>query len=192
MKRKALLTIADFSARKFEIYSSRGLLPVVITDQGHSNYSLADAFALRLLSEVGEVTSLENAAHFARKALDALRPINPMSFTNAEEMVVALVFYAWPDAPEGWDCRAVIGGRWQDLQGQIAEKILDPMPGAYVTAMLTVSASRIGRHVYQEARDFGLPEGEMPPAIPEDLTGYPEWFKTAERARRQLAQDWDA
>ena len=186
MKRKALLNIADFSPRKFEVYSSRGLLPVDLEDNRWTDYTLDDAFKMRLLAEVSELTSLENGAFLARRALDALYPLNPMGWTGDEELWVALVAYAWPDAPELWDCRQVVGGRWQDLQGQIADKITDRAPGATITGILTVSATRIGRHVWAEAHQLGLPEGQMPPAIPFDLTGFPEWFATAERNRRQL------
>ena len=189
MKRKALLAITECTPKAFETFSARGFLPFVIEDGNWSDYTIYNAFSLKALTEAAACTSLSNAAFLAACALDALAPMDPFGFTDANEMWVALIHYHWPDAPEGWDCREVVAGRWCDLDTQAKSLLAERAPGAAVTAMLTVSATKIANTLLREARDFGLPEGEIP-AIPENLTGYPKWFVEAETARRNLLADW--
>lgn len=186
MKRKALLAITGCTAKAFETYSARGFLPFGIQDARWSEYTLEDAFLLRLLMDAASGTDQDSAALLARGALDKMSPITPFSYTGDQEMWAALIRYDWPNAPEGWDQRHVVAGRWQDIEAQAKHLTTELAPGARVLSIQAVSATKIAHHVFRAAREFGLPEGEHPHAVPEDLTGYPEWFKEAEMARRRV------
>ena len=189
MKRKALLIVADCTAKFFETCSARGFNPVTITDRAWSDYSLNDAFELRLLQQAFKGTDLDSAALIARRALDAISPMSPFAYTDGEELWVALVRYDWADAPEEWDCRQVIGGRLQDIHVKAEEFVKGLDAAAKVTSVYLIHMTKIAQHVWKEARDLGLPEGDEYPVIPEDLTGYPKWFQEVERARRAVAFD---
>lgn len=189
MKRKALLAITDCTAKAFETYSSRGFLPFVIEDSRWSDYTLDQAFMLRLLKIAAEGTDLDSAALMARNSLYQLKPMDPFAWTGGAELWVGLVRYDWPDAPEGWDCRKVVAGRWEDLPHKAAEFCQTLAPGVKVISIYALSAFKIAHEVLREAREFGLPEGEIR-QVPTDLTGYPEWFKVAEAERQAFLADW--
>lgn len=187
MKRKALLMIADSTAKFFETCSARGFLPFTIEERQWSDYTIENAVQLRLLEHAFKGTDLDSAAMIARSALGALYPLTPFSYTGGEGSWVALVRYEWPDAPEGWDCRHVIAGRMQDLQAKADEFVSDLDVSAKLVSIYAIPLDPIARHVWEEARELGLPEGENWPATtPEDLTGFPDWFKEIERARRSV------
>lgn len=186
MKRKALLAITGCTAKQFETFSARGFLPFAIEDARWSDYTLNHAFQLRMLLDGISGTDQDSAALLARDALSKLHPITPFSYTGDQEMWAALVRYYWPGAPEGWDCRAVVAGRWQDIEANANAHISGLAADARITSIQAVSVTKIAHHVWREARDFGLPEGEQAQPIPEDLTGYPDWFKEAEIARRRV------
>lgn len=185
MKRKALLTITGCTSKAFETYSFRGFLPFGIEDQNWSDYSIENAFSLKVLLDAAETTNLASASVLARAALDAMAPVDPFAFAGDEELWVALISYEWPEAPEGWDCRHVVAGRWCDVEGAARRLVTENAPGARVTGILSLSATEIAKSVLKEARDLGLPEGAVH-GVPDDLTGYPDWFKAAELARREL------
>lgn len=191
MKRKAMLAITDFPARQYEVYSSRGLIPVQVDEGRWTEYTLDDALMLRLMLNASTSISLENASFLARKALHALYPVNPFGFTNAEELWAALVVYDWPDAPEEWDCREVVAGRWQDIPGEIEKRVTHRMPGARVQIILTLSVSKAAQDVFTAAKDLGLPEADFAAPMPEDMTHYPEWLQKAEADRRDLLRGSD-
>lgn len=187
MKRKALLLISASTPKFFETCSARGFLPFTIGERNWSDYTLENAFQLRLLEHAFKGTDLDSAALIARRALDAIHPLSPFSYTDGEGLWVALVRYEWPDAPEGWDLRHVIAGRMQDLQSKADEFINDLDVSAKLVSIYAIPVTPIARHVWEEARELGLPEGESWPATtPEDLTGFPEWFKEMELARRSV------
>lgn len=189
MKRKALLTITNCSAKAFETYSFRDFLPFVIQDRNWSDYTIGNAFSLKVLMDAAENTDLSSAAVLAKAALDALHPINPFAYTGGQELWVALIRYDWPDGIEGWDSRHVVAGRWSDIEAEARNLVTEKAPGARVTGILSVSATKIAELLLNEANDLGLPEGEVQ-GVPEDLTGYPEWFKADELARRDLFKNW--
>ena len=66
MKRKALLAITGCTAKAFETYSARGFLPFGIQDARWSEYTLEDAFLLRLLMDAASGTDQDSAALLAR------------------------------------------------------------------------------------------------------------------------------
>lgn len=189
MKRKALLAITDCGTKAFEMYRERGFLPFNIEGRSWSEYTTENAFQLKVLLDGADATDLAGASMLAKGALNKLAPLNPFSYTGDEELFIALARYEWEDAPEGWDCQAVLGGRWQDIRDQLDDLPKTISPDIRVRSVLVLSATKIAHKVLSEARDFGLPEGEVQP-VPENLTGFPEWFKKAETARRELLKNW--
>jgi hypothetical protein len=185
MKRKALLAITGCTPKAFETYSARDQLPFSISRSNWSDYTIEDAFALKLFMQAAECTSLDNAARLARGALARLHPINPFSFYGSERLWVALATYAWPESPPDWECSLLVAGRWSDIVTQTEDALDRIATGVSLLGLLTFPASNVADEVLQEARDFGLPEGEVQP-VPEDLTGFPDWFKTEETKRRSL------
>lgn len=136
-------------------------------------------------------TDLESASMIARRALDAIYPLTPFPYTGNEGLWAALVRYDWLDAPEGWDCRQIVAGRMQDLQAKADEFVSDLDASATLISIYAIPMASIARHVWAEARDLGLPEGESwPVTTPEDLTGFPDWFKEAEQERRAIVSGW--
>lgn len=189
MKRKALLAITGCTPKAFETYSFRGFLPFVIEDRNWSNYTIYNAFSLKVLLDAAASTDLDSAAVLAKGALDALHPINPFAYSGEEDVHVALIRYDWPEAPEDWDCRTVVAGRWGDIEDKARKFVAELAPRAHVISVMAISATKIARSLLAEARDFGMPEGEVH-QVPEDLTGYPEWFQKAETSRRAMLANW--
>jgi hypothetical protein len=185
MKRKALLAITGCTPKAFETYSARDQLPFSISQGNWSDYTIEDAFALKLFMRASECTSLDNAARLARGALAKLHPVNPFSFHGSEELWVVLATYDWPSAPPDWACSLLVAGRWSDIVTHAKGALCGIAPDVSLLGLLAFSITDVAREVLQEARDFGLPEGKVQP-VPEDLTGYPEWFKTEEADRRAL------
>jgi hypothetical protein len=189
MKRKPLLAITGCTAKAFETYSSRNFLPIAIGDARWSDYTLKDAFALKVLVHAAKATDLASASVLASGAWNALKYLNPFAFTDAEEIWLGLVRYDWPDAPQGWIKKGVVAGRWCDIQPKADEYVNDLDKTAKITSILLVSASKIADGVFEEARQFAPDEAHPDAAIikmPEDLTGYPDWLKTAELGRRDF------
>jgi hypothetical protein len=186
MKRKALLLLADCTAKFFETCSARDFLPFAIGERQWSDYTLENAFQLRLLQLAFKGTDLDSAAMIARRAVDALYPLNPFSYTEDEGLWVALIRYEWPEAPEGWDMRQVVAGRMQDVHAKADEFVQDLGGGAKLVSIYAIPLKPIAHQVFGEARDLGIPEGEAWPQPPQDLTGFPEWFTALETSRRSL------
>lgn len=185
MKRKALLAITGCTAKAFETFAFRDFLPFVIEDRAWSDYTIENAFSLKVLMDAAQNTDHASASVLARRALDKLRPLDPFAWSGDEELWVALIRYDWPDAPEDWDCREVVAGRWIDIQAAASRLVTEQAPGARIVGILSLSATKIAKAVLEEAREFGLPEGEVH-GVPEDLTGYPDWFKAKEEERRAV------
>jgi len=191
MKRKALLLATTCTAKAFETFSARSFLPFVIEDARWSEYTLQNAIELKYLMVGAACMDQNSAAFLARQAFEKLYPIHPLFPTNGQEMWVALLRYDWAEAPEDWDARTVVAGRWQDLDAA-AQKFVQGFGGkCQVVSIQAISASKIAAEVWQEVREIGLPEGEELPGVPHDLTGFPEWFIEGENARRHvISNDW--
>ncbi len=185
MKRKAMLAITGCTAKAFETYSARGKLPFVVPSDRWSEYSIQDAFKLKVLMQAAELTDLSTAEKLASAVLHQLHPLDPFAFCGDQELWVALIRYDWPEKPEDWDAQTIIAGRWQDIQTMAADRVANVAPNVRITGTLAVPVKRIADCLLTEARDFGLPEGEVH-SVPEDLTGFPDWFVVEETARRQL------
>jgi len=147
MRRKALLTITGCSAKRFEIYSARGLLPFPIPKRAWSDYSLEDAFRLRLLILAAEVTDLSSASFLAGRALDALKPLNPFAASGCAGLWVALVRFDCLAAPDNRDRRHVVAGRWEDFQSRVASYIAAQGWDADLKSIQLHSASAIAFHL---------------------------------------------
>ena len=102
-----------------------------------------------------------------------------------ENIWVAIVSYHWPEAPQDWVQKTVVAGRWSDIETKAKIFVAGLASDAAITGVFAVSAKNIANHVLTEARDFGLAEGEVQ-SVPDDLTGYPDWFQDIEGKRRAL------
>lgn len=187
MKRKALLLTSGFTVKQFEGCAARDDLPFSIGRDRWSDYSIEQAVQLRIMKLAADGMDNTNAALLARGAFDKLWPLSPFAYTDGEDLWVGLVRYEWSNAPEGWDCRAVIAGRWSDLSVEAAQYLSGFEGGAELVSITAISASKAARDVWTEARELGLPEGDQwPKCVSENLDGYPEWFQEIERARREV------
>ncbi|MCU0904872.1 MAG: hypothetical protein MUE83_13510 [Tabrizicola sp.] len=185
MKRNALLAITGCTAKAFETYAHRDFLPFHIPDGGRwSDYTIDQAFELKVLSLASEATDNKSAAYLAERCLNKLHPIDPFAF-NGGDLWVALVRYEWADAPENWIKLGVVAGRACDLPALANEHVAGQAPEAKLTSILAIPAHKIALDLLSEAREWGLPEGQAR-AVPEDLTGFPEWFKEIELQRRAI------
>ncbi|WP_136644654.1 hypothetical protein [Tabrizicola sp. YIM 78059] len=188
-KRTPLTAIAGMPATRFDQDQRRGKLPR-LDGTGKRTYTMRDAFRLRCYWQAADATDLDSAKLLSDRALEALRPLDPFTWTDGVELHVALIRYDWPDALEGWDCRHVIAGRWEDLRALAKAHVASVDPSARLVSVIAFSATAIANHVWRAARELGLSETESVPGIPEDLTGFPEWFREAEVERRTLAATW--
>ncbi|WP_406736444.1 hypothetical protein [Thioclava sp. GXIMD4215] len=185
MKRKALLMCASCTVKTLESYTARGISPIHIEDRNWNDYTLEQALQLRLMVQAAKSMDNDSAGLLARRAVDMLYPFTPFTYTG-QDMFVALVRYDWPSAPEGWDCRQVVAGRWEDLHTKAQEFVTSLDDGATLRSIEAYCVTDLAKEVWEEAHELGLPEGEAwPAAVSEDLTGYPEWFKEHEIARRK-------
>ncbi len=189
MKRKALLAITGCTPKSFETYSARDNLPFAISSNRWSEYSIEDAFKLKLLIQAAELTNLDTASKLASAALDELHPLDPFAFCGDQELYVALIRYDWPDKFPDWDAWTVVAGRWQDIEAKASERVADIARGVRLIGTLALPIKPIAKELLTEARAFGLPEGEVH-SVPEDLTGYPDWFVAEEQARRAMLAGW--
>lgn len=185
MKRNALLAITGCTAKAFETYAHRDFLPFHIAEGGRwSDYTIDQAFQLKVLMLAGDATDNKSAAYLASECLHKLHPIDPFAFTGGD-LWVALVRYEWAEAPEDWIKLGVIAGRACDLPDLAKEHVSGQAPEAKLTSILALPAHKIALDLLSEAQEWGLPEGQVR-SVPEDLTGYPEWFKGLEAQRRAL------
>lgn len=185
MKRKALLAITGCSAKAFETYAARDKMPFSLSADRWSDYDLDHALALSVMMRAAELVDLDSASLLARNTRPQLHPLNVFSFTGEQPLYAALVRYSWSDMPADWDGRTVVAGRWQELQALARERVAGLASGVVMSGMVAVPVSEIADRLLIKAREFGLPEGEIQ-AVPEDLSGFPEWFVKEERARRDL------
>lgn len=188
MKRKALLAIAGCPAKTFETLSARNLNPVTIGEDRWSDYDMKDALTLRIHMQAMAGTDHESAMKIAGGALGGLKGINPFGPTGDYEMWAALVRYHWASAPDDWDGRTVICGRWQDIEAKAKDFVADLGGDARIVSIQAISITQAANHVLTEAWEFGLPEADDPQlmAVDQDLEGFPDWFKAAEARRRAL------
>lgn len=184
MKRKPLLAITGCTAKAFETWSFRGFLPFTIGDGRWSDYTIDQAFQIKLLMEAAQATDTAAAAYLASRALHKIYPLDPFSFTGGD-LWVALVRFEWEDAPADFEKLSVVAGRSGELTAKALEQVAAFDPKARLISLLCFSVDRIASELLVEAREWGLPEAEVRP-VPEDLTGFPEWFKDLEASRRAL------
>lgn len=189
MKRKALLAITGCTKQRFDTYLHREMIPFQVNSGSWTEYTIEDAFQLKLLIQATEITDVDTASKLAVGALHQLYPLDPFAFSGDQELFVALIRYTWPDQPEDWDGRTVVAGRWQDIDAKARERIEGIAPGVMIAGILALPVKQIALDVQSKAQDYELPEGE-PHSVPEDLTGFPEWFKVAEHARRELLREF--
>lgn len=187
MRRKALLLVTDCTQKTFETFSARGFLPFPSGKGGWGEYTLVDALTLRLLTELSKITTdLRTASDIAGAAPD-MKP-NPFWHSDHINIYLVAALFEYQDndmlRQEVWTWTA----REDHLrEGYPAYKA----PGYREVGILAVNATAAAKKVMQAARDLGLPEAKSIPEIPEDLTGYPEWFRTVEMARRELLNTWN-
>jgi hypothetical protein len=186
MKRKALLLTTGCTTKMMESWTARGLSPLSSVDGNWNDYQQDDGITLRLMVMAAKGTDVNSASKLASAALRKLYPVHPLFYTDGVELWAALVHYDWPDAPEEWDARTVIAGRWCDLQEQAENFVAGIDEGAKVNSIYAVSVTKAALDFYHEAKELGLAEGEGFPAVPFDLTGFPDWFVDCETRRREV------
>lgn len=192
MRRKALLAVTNCTAKMLETYAQRDLLPFDVPESGWSDYSMSDALALALMIDAANVTDLASARFLASRALDAVHPVNPFGFTNAETLYAALVGLDWPDRTDDdlMYGQIVVGGRYGDIPAQVARTLEKRYPEATtVKSMLLVDITATATRLLREGQELGVSEAVVP-AMPADLTGYPDWLRDAETDRRAVDSGW--
>ena len=63
-------------------------------------------------------------------------------------------------------------------------------PGVRITDIHALSASKIADLILIEARELGIPEGEVH-GVPADLPSFPDWFVKTELAWCNLLNNWN-
>lgn len=140
MKRKDLLKITGCDAKRFENYHWRNQLPFIAAPQPDSkgdpdyqvemrraNYSLRDAFQLRVFMDVSEKDglSIEAAKYIAGNCIHHLQMASEAARSRKSDM---WIFYAqghvtrFEGSGERWTPRALGAGRLEDLSAFV-EKI---------------------------------------------------------------------
>jgi len=177
------MTIPYFSNLK-----RRNKLPMVLSslDDKTARYTLGDALKLRLMSEVAQTVPVALARQLASSALARLYPLDPFSYTGDVHLWATLVHFDWPDRPAEVEGRDVVAGRWQDIHDQTEVRRVFWSDSAYVKSTLTVNVTKAAQRVWKIADELGLAEARNIPPIPENVSHYPDWFQTAEAARRAL------
>lgn len=189
MKRKGFLMVTGCASARLDTLAARDQLPFVTEPGKWSDYSLNDAFRLRLMLDAAEIMDVSTASKLARLADDRFYPLDVMGFTGDRDLWAGVVFYTFDDMPEDWDNRYVVGGLPEELFPDAERFIENLAPGARILGLTMVNASSAARRVRQEAHEIGLPEAQDFPPIPDDLTGFPAWFTEVEMKRRNLFVD---
>jgi len=188
MRQKPFLICGDSNFPRLTLLNQRGQLPEGMSSLGEvsDRYTLQDALKLRLLSEAAQTIPITLAKQLASSALARLYPLDPFAYTSDESLFALLIHFDWPDRPEEITGRDVVAGRWQDIQGQTELRRGFWSDSAYVKSTLTLNVTAAAQRVLAIADELGLAEATTIPPIPENVSHYPDWFQTAEAARRAL------
>jgi len=188
MRQKFGLICAGMGMPRFTVLKQRDHLPMVLSslDDKTARYTLGDALKLRLMLEAGLTISVTLARQLASSALARLYPLDPFSYTGDEHLWATLIHFEWPDRPAEVAGRDVVAGRWQDIHDQTEVRRVFWSDSAYVQSTVTVNVTKAAQRVWEIADELGLAEVTKIPPIPENVSHYPDWFQTAEAARRAL------
>ena len=186
MKRKGLLAITGCGDKRFETFGTRDQLPFPATTGKWNDYTLEDAFRLRLMIETLDHAGgdIETALYLAGNGPRKL-PMHPLNYPSSEgEMWVAAGKVTEPNnADDETHSRFTVAGRLQDISPKVRDIVKRDFEGSKVVALVCINVSAVADHVRQEALDFGLPEGNDYTSVWEHWE-WPEWVDRA--AMRQL------
>jgi hypothetical protein len=190
MKLSNIATLAGVSPSRLKVIKQRGQIPFAHADGPiDADHPIEDAVSLRLMQQAALSIPVSAALHLSERAIDKLRPFNVFAFTGAD-LWVALVRYDWPGMSADWEPHAVVGGRFEDLHPLAVEAVAAIDPGATILSIFTVNASQAAREVWAEGKRREMSGFDSPPGVPEDLSGYPAWFREVEAERRKMFANW--
>jgi hypothetical protein len=163
VKRKGLLLVTGCAEKRFDTLNNREQLPFSTGAGRWADYSLDDAFRLRvMLTAVDQAgLNLENGLYLAVSGVGKLsmHPLNYPESYGAMWVAVCTVTEPDPEVKEThW--RFAVAGRQEDLAGLAAAHIDRNHLGSKLVAMVAVNASEAALHVRDAARDIGLPESD--------------------------------
>lgn len=172
MKRAAFLYCADIDLTRFKVLNQRDQLPFVVgRDWGGSNYTLEQAFRLRVLldllgGEGGENSTMAGlgpsyAVSVVSNALTKF-PRHPLNETEPPNWFLGVVVYEEP----GIDGDSLRGSDWiacelEKLPSWLDERRTDSIDGQRkeIIRIFMVNVTRAAKFVRDRAEALGLPEG---------------------------------
>ena len=179
MKRAALLHCANMELHRYKTLRHREQLPLTRgsvddADSRQANYTLEDAFTLRLLMDLigqgednlpsispGAACSVVANAMMRLRALQSPHPLNMLAQEEAWVGVIVFEEDCTDDAGERdtlrfthWYAGALVG-----VQKEITDLIEATGPGTRAVRVILTSATRAANFVRQRAVELGIPEG---------------------------------
>lgn len=192
MRRSGLIYCADCTAPHFKALRARGQLPFSTFDDditGWQNFSLADAFQLRLMLDFTEQDGIGNdlARYAVIEGTGRRLSMHPLNYPRSQgDMWAAVALVELPisdsDAQDTGDRTTyfALGGRLEDLPRLVAERIENHFFGSQLVRIVAANASRAAHFVRRRAHALGLPEGDDFTPVWKDWT-WPEWVEMPER-----------
>ncbi|SEN56806.1 hypothetical protein SAMN04488003_12142 [Loktanella fryxellensis] len=180
MKRAAFLYCADIDLTRFKVLNQRDQLPFVVgRDWGGSNYTLDQAFRLRVLldllgGEGRDVTAMAGLGptYATKMIFNALSkfPRHPLNKVVPSDCYLGVVVYKEPEQ----DGEILRSSEWiacelERLPAWLDERRTDSITGQRkeIIRIFLVNVTRAAKFVRERADALGLPEGSDYSEIPD-------------------------
>ena len=177
MRRKGLCLITTCAEKRLDSMASRGQWNPTMGEGAHADYTLEDAFRLRVL-----IVAMDHAgADFetAQYLLNGITDLSmhPLNYPRSEgDMWIAAGVVRTGDA-DFPSMRVHCGGRLQDIHAEALTRF-SPEKGQVLEALVCVNVSEAAHFVRKEAMDIGLPEGrDFSQVWPHGV--WPKWMPVA-------------
>lgn len=175
MKRKGLCLITNCAEKRLDTMVTRGQWIATKGEGAQAQYTLEDAFRLRLLLVAMDHAGadIETATYLLNGVGDlSMHPLNYPRSHGDMWIAAGVVKTGNPDFPS---MRIHVGGRLQDLH-DLAHNRFAPEAGEVLETLLSVNVSEVAHFVRNEAMEIGLPEGrDFSQVWP--YSQFPVWMK---------------
>jgi hypothetical protein len=181
MKRPALLIATECKIPRFDTLAKRAQLPfgAGVAD-GRNDYSLHDAYRLRLMLDAPKGIDNDTAQFIAKESTYIL---GNLPFYHTE----GVTLYAGAMYVDGQ--RVAVAGRMADI-AELADPVNGMFAGMKCGGLVLLNATEAAQKVQKALAALGLPQSEWLVDMPEDVSGFPEWFQKIETERRAMLSGW--